>query len=60
MEIYKEIINMLEYLYNQNSVSYNTSTTDIPSTPGPPPKPQEGLPVSQMDIAELVIINLLS
>lgn len=52
MEIYKEVISMLEQLYVQNTVSF---TSDIPATPGPPPKPQEGIISSQIDTIQLVI-----
>lgn len=54
MEIYREVIQMLEQLCSQNVVTY---TSDIPQTPGPPLRPQEGLGVSHTDTVELVSVS---
>lgn len=53
MEIYKEVINMLDQLYSQNITVY---TPDIPATPGPPPRPQDGLAYTNTDTTEIVSI----
>lgn len=53
MEIYKEVINMLEVLYSQNITVY---ASDIPATPGPPPRPQDGTVYSSIDTTEVVSI----
>ena len=43
-EIYKEVINLLDHLYNQ-SIS-NPLTPTIPSKPGPPPQNASAMPVA--------------
>lgn len=55
MEIYREVIQMLEQLFSQNVVTY---APDIPSVPGPTQRPQEGLSVLHTDTVEVVSIKL--